>query len=264
MTNENLSIPIDSVQIDTHRMHRVEVTTESVRELAASLSRLGQLTPILVSQRGDDFELIAGHRRLRAAGLLGWSHIHAEIIPTTPASAWQIRAAENLERTNLSPYEEALVISDAVTSEELELDQVATRLGRSTDWCRDRLAILDWPATLQQALHADQISLAAARPLAAIPDPGDQTWLIDQAIAAGVTARTTSAWLQECKGRQSARAEGEEPCPATEILDSPPVFKQPCYLCSAELPAHELTRLSLCRPCATALAQQLHPPPTPN
>jgi len=259
-----LSIAIDSVQIDTHRMHRVEVTAGSVRELADSLERLGQLTPILVVARGEDYVLVAGHRRLQAAGLLGWSHITATTIDTPDYLLWRIRAAENLERTNLSPYEEALVISDALTSEKLELDQVAAQLCRSTDWCRDRLALLDWPTRLQQAVHIGQISVSAARPLAAIPDAGDQAWLIDQAIAAGVTARTTSAWLQECRARQTSRAEGDEPCPATEILDSPPVFKQPCYLCSAELPVHELTRLSLCPPCAAALSHQLHPPPAPN
>ena len=264
MPGDTLSIPIDSVHIDTHRMHRVEVSSDSVRDLADSINRLGQLTPILVTQREDGYALVAGHRRLQAAALLGWSHIYAQVTPATPATVWQIKSAENLERTNLSPYEEALVISDAVTCENLELDQVAARLGRTTDWCRDRLAILDWPSKLQQALHAGQISHTAARPLAAIPDAGDQAWLIDQAIHAGVTARTTSAWLQECRARQTARAEGEEPCPAAEILDSPPVFKQPCFLCATELPPHEMTRLSLCHTCAAALQAQLRPPATPT
>lgn len=264
MLSETIAVPVDSVHIDTHRMHRVEVTAASVRDLADSLERLGQLSPILVTQRDDGFELVAGHRRLQAAALLGWPHIYAQVVPHDVVRIWQIKSAENLERVDLSPYEQALLINDAVTCENLELDHVAARIGRTTDWCRDRLAILDWPAILQQALHQGRISFAAARPLAAIPNPTDQTWLIDQAIVAGVSARTTSAWLQECKARQSARAEGDEPCPATEILDSPPVFKQPCFLCSADFPVHELSRLSVCKPCALVLQEGLRSGASPT
>lgn len=253
-------IPLTAIHVDTSRMHRAGITDDSVRDLATSIGALGLLSPVIVEPAADGFRLVAGQRRLLAVRRLGWTTIQALVSDAANVTSFEIKAAENLERQQLSPYEEALAIADAIEHDALELGDVATRLNRSVAWCTERLAILDWPPTLQQAIHDGSLSLAAARPLAAIPDPDDQHFLIDQARKSGATARTTSAWLQECRHRAAMKNDGQQPEPIHELLATPVVFKQSCFACSGEFPVQELSRLPFCEQCARHVAAAIHPP----
>ena len=265
MPRSNLqSIRVDRVHQDPARMHRVKVTEASVRDLATSMQSIGQLSPIIVRPDDSGYALVAGHRRLLAAQRLGWSLIDARFVGTGAFSDWDVRTAENLERAQLSPYEEALAITDAVMNEQLEVADVALRMNRSTDWVTDRLELMDWPPPLQQAVHKGTLSLAAARPLAAIADQQDRDFLVDQAVKSGATARTTAAWLQECRARQAVRVAGDTPRPVEQLPETPMIFKQQCFACGNEFPAQELSRLAFCQACHGSLAEAIRHPPTPN
>lgn len=246
-------IPLDSVEVLPEHMHRVEVTTESVRALAHSIATIGQLSPIAVVEHDQGYTLVAGHRRLMAARLNLAPTILARVLDPAFDAAWLVRTHENLERTDLSPFEEALAVSDAIKFESLDLPAIAAQLNRSLDWVRNRLDILDWPAALQQAVHARSISLAAAVPLSKVPSRSDQAFLIDTAIKSGVTARTTAAWLQECRARVQERREGDEPGPIADVVAQPYVLKLKCAACGRDCDLPAAVKLGFCQPCAKAV-----------
>ena len=101
------SIPLDNIRPAAHQA-RKNFDDESLKALAESMKQEGLLQPISVRQAGEQFELISGERRLRAAKLLGWPAIDAKIVQTvSEAEAAAKGLVENLQRDDLNPLEEA-------------------------------------------------------------------------------------------------------------------------------------------------------------
>jgi len=116
---------------------RGKVNEKEVATLAASIKACGLLHPIVVREipdgfdkkGGQQYELIAGGRRIAAHELLGFDEIDANVIDATDSQAVTLAAAENIERKNLKPLEEAAAIDKALA--ESSIEDIATAFGRS-------------------------------------------------------------------------------------------------------------------------------------
>jgi ParB/RepB/Spo0J family partition protein len=136
-----------------------------VEALAGSIELLGQITPAIVRPDGNGYVLVAGHKRYAALQRLGRSEIRAEI---RSAEAEQSeRAAENIVRTQLNPYEEARAVQ-AMLAQGLSQDGAAQALGWSKARVSARMRLLQLPARAQEMVGAGTIALSAIDPLLAI------------------------------------------------------------------------------------------------
>lgn len=171
---------------------RVHFAEEGLVELAASISEMGVLQPILIRPApGEEgqYELIAGERRWRAAQRAGLTTIPAIIRLTDDLSSVEQALVENLHRQDLTPLEEAAAFQQLIEDFEMTHDQVATRVGKSRSAITNTIRLLGLPPTVQSLLADGQLSAGHARALLGTPDRARQESLAQAAAAEGWTVR---------------------------------------------------------------------------
>jgi ParB/RepB/Spo0J family partition protein len=135
---------IDAMMIDALKPSEYQTRKDigDVSELAASLRAVGMLNPVTVRMLNKNaFEIIAGHRRVEAAKLAGWTTIPAFIVDCDNQTAAEMCATENMQRTDLTPLEEAEGVR--ILLKRHTPQDVADRLGRSRQWVARRAKLLD-------------------------------------------------------------------------------------------------------------------------
>jgi ParB family chromosome partitioning protein len=171
---------------------RVHFAEEGLVELAASISEMGVLQPILVRPLADgEYELIAGERRWRAAQRAGLTSVPAIVRPTDDLSSVEQALVENLHRQDLTPLEEAAAFQQLIEDFELTHDQVATRVGKSRSAITNTIRLLGLPPSVQSLLADGQLSAGHARALLGTPDRARQEFLAQAAVSEGWTVRAT-------------------------------------------------------------------------
>ena len=145
---ENLDGSIARLRLDRLQPSREQPRLDrkiGVDELASSLKKDGLLSPIVVKKEGAQYRIIAGERRFHAASSLGWEHIECRIISRAEADYWRIAIIENLQRENLSPFEEASALLRLKKQEGLSDAQLSELVGKSRNYITEILGIAQLP-----------------------------------------------------------------------------------------------------------------------
>jgi ParB family chromosome partitioning protein len=154
---------------------------DSLQELAESLKQFGMLQPILVQNRGDYYEIIAGERRWRAAKIAGLKEVPVIVRKLTDQEIVEISLIENIQREDLNPIEEAQAYKRLLTEFHLKQDEVAERVSKSRTAVTNSMRLLKLCDEVQKMVVDDMISTGHARALISIEDPEEQ-YLIAQKI----------------------------------------------------------------------------------
>lgn len=154
---------------------------DSLQELAESLKQFGMLQPILVQNRGDYYEIIAGERRWRAAKIAGLKEVPVIVRELTDQEIVEISLIENIQREDLNPIEEAQAYKRLLTEFHLKQDEVAERVSKSRTAVTNSMRLLKLCDEVQKMIVDDMISTGHARALISIEDPEEQ-YLIAQKI----------------------------------------------------------------------------------
>ncbi len=147
---------------------------DALQELADSIKQLGVLQPILVQDRKDHYEIIAGERRWRAAKLAGLKEIPVIIRNYTEQEIVEISLIENIQREDLNPIEEAQAYKRLLTEFNLKQDEVAERVSKSRAAVTNSIRLLKLSDEVQQMVIDEMISTGHARALLAVEDPEEQ------------------------------------------------------------------------------------------
>ena len=154
---------------------------DSLQELAESLKQFGMLQPILVQNRGDYYEIIAGERRWRAAKIAGLKEVPVIVRELTDQEIVEISLIENIQREDLNPIEEAQAYKRLLTEFHLKQDEVAERVSKSRTAVTNSMRLLKLCDEVQKMVVDDMIRTGHARALISIEDPEEQ-YLIAQKI----------------------------------------------------------------------------------
>ncbi len=204
-------VPIGSIRPNP-RQPRVNFDEESMSSLAASIKELGVLQPVLVRRVGgeasDEFELIAGERRWRAARRAGLHTIPVLLQSADDTHSLEQALVENLHRQDLNVLEEAAAYQQLIEEFGFTHDRVATRVGKSRTAVTNILRLLQLPAGVQRLLADGQISPGHARALLGTPDRGYQEILAKSTVAEGLTVRAVEDLVRE-HNEGAARATGD-------------------------------------------------------
>jgi len=161
-------IPVDRVLPNPHQP-RHAFDPEALDELAKSIRTHGMLQPLVVTQAGDRYQIIAGERRWRAAQLAGLRGVPVVIKETTPQQMLALALVENIQRADLNPLEEAGAYRQLMDEFGLTQDQVAEQVGKSRAAVANIVRLLKLPGEVKEALAAGLISEGHARALLALP-----------------------------------------------------------------------------------------------
>ncbi|MBD3233040.1 MAG: ParB/RepB/Spo0J family partition protein [candidate division Zixibacteria bacterium] len=167
-TTQLLEVPIDRIK-ENPDQPRKDFDQESLKELAISIKRSGLIQPIIVRRKDDDFEIIAGERRLKASKIAGLESVKAILAENlTPARRMEIALIENLQRTDLNPIETAAGIRELMTKSKLTQEQVAENIGKERSTIANLLRLLSLPEEIQDDLRSGTLSSGHGRILAGI------------------------------------------------------------------------------------------------
>ena len=159
-------------------------------ELEASIGVSGLLQPITVrSQPGGGFELVAGERRLRAAGRLGWTDIPAIVRNFDDRAMLTLALVENLQRADLNPLDEARGYQRLIEEFGLTQHQVAEAVGKDRTTVTNLLRVLSLPAGVQAMMEQGHITAGHARALLPIKDERRQLELANETLARQLSVR---------------------------------------------------------------------------
>lgn len=143
---------------------------DSLQELAESLKQFGMLQPILVQNRGDYYEIIAGERRWRAAKIAGLKEVPVIVRELTDQEIVEISLIENIQREDLNPIEEAQAFKRLLTEFHLKQDEVAEKVSKSRTAVTNSMRLLKLDERVQQMVIEGMLSTGHARALLVIED----------------------------------------------------------------------------------------------
>ena len=143
---------------------------DALQELADSIKQFGLLQPILVQDRKDYYEIIAGERRWRAAKLAGLKEVPVIIREYTEKEIVEISLIENIQREDLNPIEEAQAYKRLLEEFNMKQDEVAERVSKSRSAVTNSIRLLKLSNEVQQMLIDDMITTGHARALLSIED----------------------------------------------------------------------------------------------
>jgi len=236
---------------------RLEVDQDQVKRLADSINALGLLQAIMVRPVKDRFEIIYGHRRFLACRLLGMSKIRATVKDLTDVQSAMMRATENVERVDISPIEEAAVYQDLVETHQLNLDEIAQMMGKSSSIIRRRLDLLRMPECLQIAIHKKKIPYSIGEVLWQLQDKGTIEYFLEFAIENGASRSTVELWVKdELVKRRRADNTGEGGRGGFSPMEQKPIYVA-CDLCEQAMALGEEEVIRACPACTGSIKEAL-------
>ena len=153
---------------------RKNFNEDALQELADSIKEHGIIEPLIVQDRGDHYEIIAGERRWRAANLAGISEVPVIIKNLTNLEIMEIALIENIQREDLNPIEEALAYKGLIEESNLTQDEVAQKVSKSRTTITNAMRLLKLCDEVQEMLINEMISAGHARALLAVENADDQ------------------------------------------------------------------------------------------
>ena len=170
MSSQFIDIAIDLVDRD-ERQPRRRFDEDAADELARSIARLGIIQPVVVRRSETDgrFVLIAGERRWRAAGIVGLDAIPCVVREGGRASVAEVALAENVQRSSLTPLEEAMADTRIMTGEGKTQQEVADAIGKSRSSVAHRLRLLELPESVQALIDSGELEAGHGKALLSAP-----------------------------------------------------------------------------------------------
>ena len=153
---------------------RKKFDEDALLELSESIKLYGVLQPLLVSDKKDYYEIVAGERRWRAAKMAGLKEIPVVIKEFSAQEIVEISLIENIQREDLNPVEEAMAYRRLIDEFKLKQDEIAERVSRSRTAVTNSLRLLKLDARVQQMMVDEMISAGHARALLGISDAEKQ------------------------------------------------------------------------------------------
>jgi ParB family chromosome partitioning protein len=202
-----MEAPIDSIAPNPFQP-RMAIDPNRLSTLAESIKTHGVIQPLIVkqSENADNFILVAGERRWRAARLAGLETVPVVIKDAAPQAMLEMALVENVVRADLAPLEEAAAYRQLIEEFGLTQAEVAARVGRSRVSITNILRLLSAPAAIQEALNLGEITEGHARALLGLPSAADQVAMLESVIAKAWSVRQTEEavrrWLTSPKSRE--------------------------------------------------------------
>ena len=181
---------------------------EKLRELAQSIKNSGLIQPIVVAEEGkDNYSIIAGERRWRAAQMAGYTTIPAIVKKMDEVKKAEFAIIENIQRENLSPVEEAYAYKTLLENFKMTQEELSKRLGKKRATIANIVRILSLPQQVQDLIEDGLISLGHAKVLLGLKDEDLILKLAKEIVDKGLTVRALEKRIASINGKKREKKE---------------------------------------------------------
>jgi len=181
---------------------RKKFDEDALLELSESIKQFGVLQPLLVTERDDYYEIIAGERRWRAAKMAGVKEVPVIIKKLTEQEIMEISLIENIQREDLNPIEEAQAYKRLLTEFNLKQDEVAERVSKSRTAVTNAMRLLKLNDKVQQMLIDEMLTTGHARALLAIEDQDKQYEIAQKIFDEKLSVRDTEKLVKNIQNQK--------------------------------------------------------------
>lgn len=213
-------LPVDALRAGTQQPRKT-FDGEELDSLAASIRQNGILQPLLVRRCGSEYEVIAGERRLRAAKLTGAGTVPCMVVEMEDRDAAICSLLENLQRQDLSCFEEAEAIARLISEFGMTQAQAAERLGKQQSTIANKLRLLRFSPAERSLIGQYQLSERHARALLRIEDEAIRRQLLREIGEKELTVAKTEARVEQLLSGQRA---GKKPARAIVVVKDVRIF----------------------------------------
>lgn len=169
---------------------------DGIIKLADSISQYGIIQPLTVRKSGENYELVAGERRLRASKELGYTHVPCVIIDINESKSAEISIIENLIREDLNIFEQAEAIESLIDTYGLTQEQIATKLSNSQSFVANKLRLLRYSGEEREIFLKNGLTERHARALLRVIDPVLRAKLLDKVVSERLNVSATESLVE--------------------------------------------------------------------
>src|SRR5574344_740573 len=176
---------------------RIKFEDNAIFELSESIKAHGVFQPIIVRPIGDKYEIIAGERRYKASVLANKKTVPAIVMDLNDNDTVEIALIENVQRSNLTPIEEAISYKKILDMGYMNQDELASKLGKTQSTIANKLRLLNLDEEVQEALLENKISERHARSLLRLKDYVEQRLMLKRIINERLTVRKADEEIEK-------------------------------------------------------------------
>jgi ParB family chromosome partitioning protein len=201
--SENVSfVPTNLIKPNTLQP-REEFNPKGMEDLVQSIREKGILQPVLVRRRGENYELIAGERRFRAANILNLNEMPVIIKEAEDLDSLEIALTENIQRENLNPIEEAKAYKYLMEKFGLTQERISEVLGKARATVANTLRLLKLPIEIQKEITNGSLSFAHGKALLEIEEVSEQRFLSQMCISKSLSVRELENLIKKMRLKSS-------------------------------------------------------------
>lgn len=205
------AVPIVQITMVNPYQPRTEFDQQALEELAASIRRHGVIQPVTVRRlEPDNYQLIAGERRFRAAQMAGLDRIPAYVRTADDEAMLEMALIENIQRKDLNAMEVARSYQRMIDELDLKQEELGDRVGKDRTTVNNFLRLLKLPAEIQRGVEENDISMGHAKALMSIPEKQGQLDAFFEIKSKGLSVRKTEKLAQEQKEKTKAFTQKEK------------------------------------------------------
>lgn len=199
-----LQVPLDKLKPNTQQPRR-DFDEPALHELASSIREHGILQPLVVRRDGDNYEIIAGERRWRAAQMINLKTVPVMLRQADDDEKLALALVENIQRKSLTPLERARGYQQLLQIHGMSHDELAKHLSIARPNITNYLRFLRLPKIIQDALENNKIEIEHAKIIAGMPTEAKQLALFNKIVAQKLSRRQTTLESQKMGGTKASR-----------------------------------------------------------
>lgn len=243
---------------DPERPMRTDMTPESVGDLVLSIKQMGIIEPLIVFEKSDRYEVIAGHRRRYAAELAKLVEVPCHVHRVSPEQVEMMKIHENMYRAAVKPSDEMMHFKYIMTRLKISPTKLAQLIGKTDTYVSERMAIAGYEPELKDALDIGKINFSVAKELSRIGDRNKTIEYLRYAIQNGLTQTGAKQWVNDYK----MSLETPKQTPITTYDPATGNFLQkiyyPCIRCSIKLEIQDVIPVYICNPCLAKTSKEIN------
>lgn len=204
--NNPLMIPINKIKSNDEQP-RKSFDDEKIIELAESIKHHGIIQPLILKQDKENYVIVAGERRWRAAKLVGQKEVPAIIMDLTEKQVLEISLIENIQRQDLNPIEEAIAYKKLLDEFKITQDELSKRIGKSRTAIANIIRLINLDQRVQSYLIEGVLSEGHGRALLAVKDNDLQYDIAQKAIDDQVSVRELERLIKKMENEKNNKDE---------------------------------------------------------
>lgn len=205
MNREITNISVDRIFPNSYQPRKF-FNEEALEELSQSIKEHGIIQPITVRKRGENFELVAGERRWRAARMASFESVPCNVIEITDTESAEIALLENLQREDLNFIEEAEAYYNLINDHKFTQDELAKRMGKKQSTIANKLRLLKLSPEVREVCLKNKLTERHARALLSLPNEELQLKVVEKVIKDSLNVKAT----EELINKELLKIAGEE------------------------------------------------------